>query len=103
MIVEIIEIVRAIQDKFNTQFEGIFIKSRKQPLCLIRQTSIAIAWMSGLGSLKEIGRVLTLHHATVYNCAKVVRNYYATDKQFRAKFDAVCEELGIDLNDKLCD
>ena len=101
MIVEIIEIVRTVQQKFNTQFEDVFIKSRKQPLCLIRQTSIAIAWMSGLGSLKEIGREINEHHTTVYHCSKVVRNYYATDKQFRVKFDAVCEELGIDLNDKL--
>jgi chromosomal replication initiation ATPase DnaA len=101
MILKLTKITRVVQQKFGTQFEDVFLKSRKRPLCLVRQTSIAIAWMSGVGSLKEIGRQVECHHTTVYNCAKVVRDYYATDKQFRAKFDSVCEELGIDLKDKL--
>lgn len=101
MNIEIVNIVRSVQDKFNTEFDDVFIKSRKQPLCLIRQTSIAIAWMNGLGSLKEIGRAINEHHTTVYHCSTVIKNYYATDKDFRVKFDAVCRELGIDLKDKL--
>ena len=57
--------------------------------------------MTNVGLLKEIGRAINEHHTTVYHCFKVVRNYYATDKEFRVKFDAVCEELEIDLKDKL--
>lgn len=96
--VSLSDITTVVADKYENNDKKIsknhiFIRSRKQPYCLIRQIIYFIGHHLCGHSLTDIGIEFGYTHATVLNGCNVVRNAMETDRRFRGKMEYIIESV----------